>query len=297
MSKEKFGQWLFRPKVCIQIGLFSNIALTIFKFFAGILGLSRAMIADAMHSFSDILTTIIAYIGICVGERPADEDHPYGHGNAETIAASLVSLIILVIGVWTGISAILAIIHEQFKAPLNIALLAAIVSIIVKEGLFRYTIKVGKKSNSPAVVADAWHHRSDAYSSIAALIGIAAAKFSFLFLDPLAGVIISGFIISISFRLMRENVGIMMDEKPHSAFINNIRTIVRGIEGVRKIDSIKVHRRGPKFTIDLEVAVDSDISVDEGHRIAANVREALLSKIQNIRDVMVHVNPALPEKP
>lgn len=291
MSKEKFSQWLFRPKVCIQIGLFSNIALTIFKFFAGILGLSRAMIADAMHSFSDILTTIIAYIGICVGERPADEDHPYGHGNAETIAASLVSLIILVIGVWTGISAILAIIHEQFKAPLNIALLAAIISIIVKESLFRYTIKVGEKSNSPAVVADAWHHRSDAYSSIAALIGITAAKFSFLFLDPLAGVIISGFIISISFRLMRENVGIMMDEKPHPAFINNIRTIVGGIEGVRKIDSIKVHRRGPKFTIDLEVSVDSEISVDEGHRIAANIREVLLSKIQNIRDVMVHVNP------
>ncbi len=291
MPEEKFSRRFVNPRTCLKIGLFINIALTIFKFFAGIVGLSGAMIADAWHSFSDILTTGIAYIGICLAERPADEDHPYGHGNAETIAASLVSLLILIVGVWVGISAMSAIIHGEFKAPLTVALLAAIVSILVKEALFRYTIKVGRISNNPAVVADAWHHRSDAYSSIAALIGIAGARISFLYLDPMAGLVVSGFIVKIAARLIRSNIGIIMDERPHSAFINKIKALARKTEGVKRIDSIKVHRRGSKFTIDLEVAVDSGITVDEGHRIASNVRTKLLERMQNIGDVMVHVSP------
>ena len=121
----------FNPKICIQIGLFTNIALTIFKLLAGIFGFSKAMIADGLHSLSDVLTTGIVYVGICIGVRPPDKEHPYGHGNAETIAASLVSLIILIIGAFAGVSAGLAIIHKQFKAPLMIALLAAVISIVV----------------------------------------------------------------------------------------------------------------------------------------------------------------------
>ena len=250
------------------------------------------MIVDALHSLSDILTTIIVYIGICIGERPADKDHPYGPGNAETIAATVVSLIILGIGACAGFAAILAIIHKQVQAPLNIALVAAIVSILVKEGLFRYTIKVGRISNSPAVCADAWHHRSDAYSSVAALIGIIAAKLSFLYLDPLAGVVISGLIMSIGFRLIRENIGIIMDERPRKAFINSVKVLACRVEGVRGLDNIKVHRRGPTFTIDIEIALDSKITVEQGHRIAMNVRNRLLKGLRSIRDVMVHVNPA-----
>ncbi|MBL7131649.1 MAG: cation transporter [Candidatus Omnitrophica bacterium] len=285
----KFG--FFNPKTCTLIGMGINIALTVFKLLAGILGFSKAMVADALHSLSDILTSVIVYIGICIGERPADEDHPYGHGNAETIAAGLVSFIILIIGAFAGISAILAIIHRQFRAPLMIALLAAIVSIIIKEGLFRYTISVGKKSNNPAVIADAWHHRSDVYSSIATLIGIAGARISFLYLDPLAGIIVSGFIVKIAFKIIRSNIEIIMDEKPSSVFINNIKAIVQKTEGVRNIDSIKAHRRGSTFTIDLEIAVDGNLSVEQGHRIASDVRAKLFKQAPNIRDVMVHVNP------
>lgn len=282
---------LFKPKTCIQIGILTNVFLTIFKFFAGIMGLSKAMVADALHSLSDILTSAVAYVGICIAARPADEDHPYGHGNAETIAASAVSLIILIIGVSTGILATLAIIHRQFRTPLSIALFAAVISILVKEGLFRYTIKVGQISNNPAVIADAWHHRSDAYSSVAALIGIAGAKISFLYLDPVAGLAVSVLIVNIAFRLIRSNIGIIMDERPQVVFINNIKAVAREVEGVKKIDKIKVHRRGSNFTIDLEIAVDRSISVDEGHRIATNVRNRLLKRKQNIHDVMVHVNP------
>jgi cation diffusion facilitator family transporter len=289
MSEKKQG--LFTPKRCMQVSLFTNVFLTCFKFFAGIWGLSQAMVADALHSLSDIFTTGVAYIGVCVGERPADEDHPYGHGNAETIAASIVSLVILAIGVTAGISSIQAIVRRQFQAPLTIALLAAVVSIIVKEALFRYTIKVGRMSNNPAVIADAWHHRSDAYSSIAALVGIAGAKISFLFLDPVAGLVVSGFIFRIGFRLIRSNIGIMMDERPQAVFINDIRAVVREVNEVRSIDSIKVHRRGSTFTIDLEISVDGKFTVEEGHEIANVVRTKLFERMKNIREVMVHVNP------
>ena len=282
---------LLSPKTCIQIGLFTNIALTIFKLFAGILGFSKAMIADGLHSLSDILTTGIVYVGICIGARPPDEDHPYGHGNAETIAATLVSLIVLSVGAFAGISSGIAIIRGQFKTPLMIALLAAIISIVLKEGLFRYTIKVGRMSNNPAVIADAWHHRSDAYSSVAALIGIAGARISFLYMDPLAAIIVSGFIIKIAFGLIGSNIGILMDKRPHKAFIDNIKAITQGVEGVKKIDGIKAHRRGSTFTIDLEIAVDGNLTVDESHKIASNVKAELLKRVRYTRDVMVHVNP------
>lgn len=282
---------LLSPKTCIQVGLFTNIALAIFKLLAGIFGLSKAMIADGLHSLSDVLTTGIVYVGICIGARPPDEEHPYGHGNAETIAAGLVSLIIFTIGVFAGVFSGLVIIHRQFRAPLMIALLAAIISIVLKEGLFRYTIKVGKVSNNPAVIASAWDQRSDAYSSVAALVGIVGARISFLYLDPVAGLVVSGFIVKIAFSLIRSNIGIIMDEKPSSTFINNIKVIAQAAEGVKNIDSIKVHRRGSAFTIDMEIAVDGSLTVEEGHRIASQVRDKVLKRIRYTRDVMVHVNP------
>jgi cation diffusion facilitator family transporter len=285
---------LFNPKRCIEISLFVNIVLTAFKFIAGIFGLSKAMLADALHSLSDILTSAVAYAGVCIGQRPADEDHPYGHGNAETIAATSVSVIILGFGAYAGFSAIQAIIQQRAQPPLNIALIAAIVSILVKEALFRYTIKVGRISNNPAVVADAWHHRSDAYSSVAALVGIAGAKIAFVYLDPIAGVVVSVLIVNIAIRLIRSNIGIIMDERPQAELISKIKSLIHSVPGVKNIDSIRVHRRGSRYTIDLEIAVDSKISVEVGHKIAAAVRIELLKKVQNIGDVMVHVNPYRP---
>ncbi|MFC1632089.1 cation diffusion facilitator family transporter [Candidatus Omnitrophota bacterium] len=282
---------IFRPKTCIQVGILTNIALTVFKFLAGILGFSQAMVADALHSLSDIMTSIVAYAGVCIGEKPADKDHPYGHGNAETIAAILVAVMILAIAVYAGNTALTALIQRNFTRPLSIALFAAIFSIIVKEALYRYTIKVGRISNSPAVIADAWHHRSDAYSSVAALIGIAGAKISFLYLDPLAGLVVSAMILKIGLSVIRANVGIIMDERPEEAFIDNVKQISVGVEGVRRVDDVRVHRRGPDYTIDIEIAVEGEITVAVGHKIAANVRSKLLKKMQNVYDVMVHVNP------
>ncbi len=282
---------LLDPKTCTLVGLVINIALAIFKLLAGIFGLSYAMVADAIHSFSDCFATGVVYVGLRIGEKPPDEGHPYGHANAETIAAFVVALIILATGVFVGVSAVQLIAHKDFETPATIALAAAAVSIVVKEGLFRYTLKVGERSNSPAVIANAWDHRSDAYSSMAALAGILGARLGFQYLDPIAGLVVSALIIKMSLTILRPNIGILMDEKPESALLDKIRGATLGIAGVEAIDSIRVHQRGSTFTIDIEVAVDGGLSVKQGHQIAAEVRNRLLREIEHVQDVMVHVNP------
>jgi cation diffusion facilitator family transporter len=282
---------LFDSKTCTLIGLITNIALAIFKLLAGIFGFSYAMIADGIHSLSDCLATGVVYIGLRIGERPPDKSHPYGHSNAETIAAFLVALIILATGIFVGISAIQLIAHKHFETPATIALIAAVTSIAVKEGLFRYTLKVGKKNNSPAVIANAWDHRSDAYSSVAALAGILGARLAFSYLDPIAGLIVSALIIKMSLTLLRSNIGILMDESPKPTVLDRIKAAVLEIDEVKAIDSVRVHPRGSIFTIDIEVAVDSNFTVEQGHKVASQVKHKLLNKIEHVQDVMVHVNP------
>jgi len=282
---------LFDSKTCTLIGLITNIALAIFKLLAGIFGFSYAMIADAIHSMSDCLATGTVYVGLRIGERPPDKSHPYGHANAETIAAFLVALIILATGIFVGVSAIQLIAHRYLETPATIALIAAVTSIVIKEIMFRYTLKVGKRTNSPAVIANAWDHRSDAYSSIGSLAGIAGARLGFQYLDPIAGLVISAVIVKMSLTILRSNVGILMDERPEQAVLNKIRAAVLEVEGIKAIDSIRAHRRGSTFTIDIEVAVDSNITVEQGHQVASEVKSRLVNKIEHVQDVMVHVNP------
>ncbi len=285
---------LLDSKTCTLVGLVTNVALAIFKLFAGIFGFSYAMIADAIHSMSDCLATGTVYVGLRIGERPPDESHPYGHANAETIAAFLVALIILATGVFVGVSAVHLIAQRHLEPPATIALAAAATSIVIKEGMFRYTLKVGKRNNSPAVITNAWHHRSDAYSSVAALAGILGARLAFQYLDPIAGLVVSAFIVKMSLPLLRSNVGILMDERPEPAVLDKIRAAVLEVGGVKAIDSIKVHRRGSTFTIDIEVAVDSNLTVEQGHQVASKVKNNLQNKIEHVQDVMVHVNPYQP---
>ncbi|NQT73354.1 MAG: cation transporter [Chloroflexi bacterium] len=278
-------------KTCTLLGLILNLILTFFKLFAGIFGLSYAMIADGIHSATDTLATATAYVGIRVGEKPADEDHPYGHAGAETVAAFVVALIILGTGIFLGGSAIRLIIREDFDAPGNIALIAAIVSIFVKEGMFRYTIKVGENNNSPAVIASAWDHRSDAYTSVAALIGIIGAKIAYIYLDPIAGLLISALIIWMAIKLLRSNIGIFMYERPDPDFLEKVKNTACAIDGVKDIHDIRVHRCGPGLNVDIKIAVNETLSVGEGHHVAGKVRSELLLKIEHVREVMIHVNP------
>jgi cation diffusion facilitator family transporter len=282
---------LLDSKTCTLIGLVSNVALAIFKLLAGIFGFSYAMIADAIHSLSDCLATGTVYVGLRIGEKPPDESHPYGHGNAETIAAFLVALIILATGVFVGISAIHLIADKQFETPATIALAAAVISIVTKEGMFRYTLNVGKRNNSPALIANAWDHRSDAYSSVAALAGIVGARLGFQYLDPIAGLMVSALIVKMSFTLLRSNVGILMDERPEPAVLDRVRALVLQVSGVQAIDNVRVHRRGSTLTIDIEVAVDGSISVEQGHWCASEVKNKLVNRVEHVQDAVVHVNP------
>lgn len=283
---------LYDSKTCTLIGLVVNFLLTIFKLLAGVFGVSYAMMADGIHSASDTFATGAAYFGIRFGEKPADEEHPYGHANAETIVAFIVAIIILGTGIFLGASAIRLILKGDYEAPATIAVVAAVLSIVIKEAMFRYTIKVGNRNNSPAVIASAWDHRSDAFSSVAALIGIVGARVSFVYLDPIAGILISVLIIWMSLKLARSNIGIMMYERPEPEFLEEVKNTVCVIDGVEDVDDVRVHRCGPDFNVDLKIAVNENLTVGEGHQIAGKVRAELLINVRHVRDVMVHVNPA-----
>ncbi|MFC2092163.1 cation diffusion facilitator family transporter, partial [Elusimicrobiota bacterium] len=193
---------------CTIIGLFTNAFLTVLKLSVGIIGQSHALIADSIHSLSDGFATFITYIAIKISNKPADEDHPYGHGNIETIASWFVAVLLLLTGIYLGYSAIHAIYHKNYFIPHMITMWIALLSAISKEILYRYTIFVGKLVNSPAIKANALDHRSDAFSSIGALIGIIAARFGYPFLDPLAGIIISAMIIKMGLHIFRESTNI-----------------------------------------------------------------------------------------
>lgn len=276
---------------CTRIGLLVNVLLTGLKLAAGILGRSQAMIADALHSFSDVMATGGVYIGFKIAERPADRDHPFGHGNADTLAAVFVALILLLTGVYIGVSAFHIILHQEYHAPTNLALGAAVVSIVVKEILFRYTLKVGRRVNSQAIIANAWDHRSDVYSSIAALIGIVGAKLGLVFLDPVAGLVIAGLIIRMAFHLMKTNVNILMDGMPDEGTLKEVIETTIQVDGVEGTRETRIHPVGPRNIVDTKVLVDKNLSVEEGHNIATRVKETLMKSHKDIKDVIVHVEP------
>jgi cation diffusion facilitator family transporter len=276
---------------CTRIGLVVNIGLTGVKLAAGILGRSQAMIADALHSFSDVMATGGVYIGLKVAEKPADRDHPFGHGNADTLAAVFVALILLLTGIYIGFSALRIILHQKYHVPSNLALGAAVLSIVVKELLFRYTLKVGRRVNSQAIIANAWDHRSDAYSSVAAFIGIGGAKLGVILLDPLAGLIIAGLIVKMALQLMKTNVHILMDGSPDETIVQDVVSTAGTVDGVVKTMDTRIHPVGPENIVDIKILVDRHLTVEEGHTIASRVREMLMKEYGSIQDVVVHVEP------
>lgn len=282
----------FDGEVCTRIGLWINVLLTAFKLFSGLVGHSRAMVADSIHSLTDVLATAIVFVGIKISRKPADDKHPYGHGNADTIASLFVALILLMTGLYLGYSAVHIFIHRHLEMPGSIALYAALASIIIKESLYHYTIKVGRKLNSQAIIANAWDHRSDAFSSIPALIGIFVARvWNLPIFDPIASLIIAFMIFRIAIHLMHLSVDIIMDESPDPQTLEKITKITSDIEGVVNVHEVKVHQRGPDRTIDIKIEVDGRITVNEGHDIASLVKKSLIESDLRVVDVMVHVNP------
>ncbi len=273
------------------VSMLTNALLFVLKLFAGIFGRSHAMVADALHTCSDLATTLIVFVGFRIGRQPPDPHHPYGHGKAEPIATKLVAIILIAFGFWIGLNALTALFKRELFVPHSIALWAALVSIFTKEALFHYTYRLGKKIGSTSLTADAWHHRSDALSSCAALVGIAGARMGFPFLDPIAGIIVAAVVIKVGFNFFHRAYDELMDAALGERVMSKIRTQVFKVEGVKLLANLKARKMGMEIFVDMTIKVAKNKSVEEGHTIAENVKDSILVHISNVKDVLVHIEP------
>ncbi|QCX34730.1 cation transporter [Caloramator sp. E03] len=273
------------------ITIFINTALCAFKIIAGIIGQSTAMLADGVHTLSDILATFVVIIGLNISSKKEDEKHPYGHEKFEAECAKIVSTILLLTGLLIGYEGIKSLILGDIKTPGFIALLAAMISIVVKEGMYWYTIIVAKKIRSLSMEADAWHHRSDAFSSIGTFAGIFGARLGIKVLDPIAGIIVSFFIIKVGIDFYRKSTAQLIDSSADKDTIEKIRNVVMSTIGVKDITMLKTRLFGNKIYVDIEICVDSNMSVKQGHEIAEAVHLNVENNVEHIKHCMVHLEP------
>ncbi len=268
---------------------------------AGILGNSTAMISDAVHSASDVFSTIIVIIGVKISGKESDENHPYGHERLECVAAILLAVILAGTGIGIGYGGVMVIWRgeaSEIAIPTLLPLVAAIFSIVIKEVMYWYTIFAAKQIRSGALKADAWHHRSDALSSIGSFVGILGAKLGFPVLDPLTSIIICGFILKAAFDIFRDAVGKLTDEACDSQLTAQMRQVIMAMEGVHAIDDMKTRMFGNKVYVDIEIGCDGSITLFEAHEIAENVHDRIENQFPDVKHCMVHVNPhRLPEEP
>ncbi len=256
------------------------------------------MLADALHSASDIAGSIVVLFGVKIANKPPDAEHPYGHGKAENIASIIVAFLLIVVGFEISVSSIKVFFGELPTAPGKLALIIIIISILIKEVLFHYKYHLGKKYNSAALISEAWHHRSDSLSSLAALFGIGSAMlgehFNLTFLlygDAAAGVIVSLIVIKVGFDLAKESSMVMMEKVLDQEAAHVYRDTVFAVDGVMRIDQMYARTHGSYVIIDIKISVDPNITVKAGHDIARQVKQTLLDKHKDIEDVLVHVNP------
>ncbi len=276
------------------ISIVVNLALFIGKLSAGILGNSGAMVSDAVHSASDLFTTIIVIVGVSISEREEDQSHQYGHEKLECIAAIIISAILFITGALIGVNALEIIFmgeYETLSVPSILPLIAALLSILIKEWMFQYTKRAAKITNSEALMADAWHHRSDALSSIGSFIGIGGAILGFPIFDSIAMLIISCMIVKASYDIAKVAIDKIVDRAIDMDTQEKIRKTALSIEGVLDIDSLKTRLFGNKFYVDIEICCDPSISLIEAHTIAENVHDAIETIFPMAKHCMVHVNP------
>ena len=271
-----------------------NLMLSIFKLIAGLLASSGAMISDAIHSASDVFSTIIVIIGVKISGKASDEDHPYGHDRFECVASIILAILLGVTGVGiglTGVQKLTAGHYDTLAVPGVLALAAAVISIVVKEIMYWYTRNAAKKINSGALMADAWHHRSDAMSSVGAFIGILGARLGFPILDPLASVAICVLIVKASVDIFRDAIDKMVDHSCDEATEESMREVIMGVRGVKGIDLLQTRLFGSKMYVDIEISADGEIPLNEAHDVAENVHHTIEKNFKDVKHCMVHVNP------
>ena len=277
------------------VSIIINLLLAAFKFIAGILGHSGAMISDAVHSSSDVIGSLIVIVGVKMSEKSSDKDHPYGHERMESVASLILAGILAAAGVSIGREALLSIWKRTYltaAAPGVLALVAAIVSIVVKEAMFWYTWINAKKIRSGALKAEAWHHRSDALSSVGALIGIGGALLGLHVMEPAASIVICLFILKVAVDIFREAVDNMVDHACDAETEEALRSCAARQEGVIRADILRTREFGRKIYVDLEISADGNLTLYEAHDIAQKVHDTIEATFPEVKHIMVHVNPA-----
>lgn len=299
-SKKISGSENNKYKIGIRgawVGIIVNLSLSIVKFWAGFAGNSNALVVDAIHTASDIFSSIVVLIGMKIGLLPADAQHPYGHGRAESIAGKTVAILLIVVGANLIWNSALNILSGQLQVPEVFTLWIVVLSIVVKEILFRYKAYWGKKINSSSLLADAWHHRSDALSSVAVLVGIGGAiiggiKWSFL--DQAAAIVVSIFILKIGLKIFKETAMELMDSMPDAQIIEKIKELARKIKGVKDVETLRARKSGLGLLVDIHVEVEKTMTVEESHTIAKKVKEKITSEMDEVKEVLVHIEPYYP---
>jgi cation diffusion facilitator family transporter len=277
------------------VTIIGNVLLSLLKLLAGIIAHSSAMISDAVHSASDVFSTIVVIIGVKLSSKEADKDHPYGHERLECVAAIILSMILLLTGLGIGFSATKNILRGDYgnlDTPGILALFTAILSIVSKEVMFWYTKINAQRVDSSALMADAWHHRSDAFSSVGALIGIAGARMGFPVMDSIASLVIFCFIVKAAYDIFKDAVDKMVDHSCDAETEQEIYDCIIKNEEVKGIDLLRTRIFGNKIYADIEICVDGSYTLSKAHSIAEDVHDEIESSFPKIKHIMVHVNPA-----
>ncbi len=274
-----------------KITIVSNTLLSLGKILTGYIGKSSAMLADGVHTLSDVLSTMAVIFGLKMAKKPEDECHPYGHEKIEPVVSKLLAVLLFITAMGIGYSGLRTIIIGKYTEPGSIAIIAAIVSILTKEWMYRYTLKGAKKIESSALMADAWHHRSDALSSVGTLLGITGAKLGLRILDPIAAIIVSILIVKVAIEIYLNAINQLIDKAADDETLLKIKKEILRTKGVIRLDDLKTRVHASKIFVDIEIGVDSELSLKDSHNIAEQVHDNVETGCKGIKHCTVHVNP------
>lgn len=277
------------------IGIIANVILVVIKLYAGFIGRSQALIADGFHSLSDLFSDFVVLFGFMWGRKDEDEDHPFGHGRIETISSMLIGVILILVGFGIVYNSVTKIYEHQQAAPSLFTILVAFLSIIIKEAMYWYTLKVGKKLKSSVLIANAWHHRTDAMSSIAVLVGVGGAYLnpSWVLADVLAALFVTYFIIKVGGSMVWAGLREVVDTAPDKKVVEQIISNASGVGGVMEVHDVRARYSGGQILVEMHIVVEPEMTVFDGHEIAASVKYAVLGNVEDVTRVIIHVDPKI----
>lgn len=285
----------------VWISLISNIVLTVLKIAVGLMVGSQVLIADGIHNAGDVIATLAALVSMMVSKKPADEDHPFGHGKAEVIASGIVAIILVIAALLMVFKSIEALFVPATEASYW-ALIAAVISLVWKQGLYVYCIRIGNQQHSKSLIATAKDHLADVYASIAAVLGIGIAllgdHYNIPFAaygDPIAGIIVSYFVMKLAYEMGKESIDILMEKNISAEKMEELTAIVRSNPYVKRIDRIRAREHGHYIIIDLRVSIPNQLTIQQGHDISREIKYSIMREHENVEEVMIHINPWTPE--